>query len=68
MNIIIFFSEFRSPDHNERNEKIHQIRLIFINVHHLINEYRPIQARDTLRIMLENQVKEIKVCFYLQIN
>ncbi|KAK6028434.1 MED7 protein, partial [Ostertagia ostertagi] len=32
----------RCPDHPERNEKINDIQTIFINMHHLINEYRPL--------------------------
>ncbi|KHJ86619.1 hypothetical protein OESDEN_13622 [Oesophagostomum dentatum] len=29
-------------------------------MHHLINEYRPLQARDTLRMMQSQQLKELK--------
>ncbi|WKX92440.1 hypothetical protein Q1695_010456 [Nippostrongylus brasiliensis] len=50
----------RCPDHPERNEKINDIQTIFINMHHLINEYRPLQARDTLRMMQSQQLKELK--------
>jgi len=31
------------------------IRLVFINIHHLLNEYRPVQARATLREMVVRQ-------------
>ncbi|KHJ87759.1 MED7 protein [Oesophagostomum dentatum] len=34
----------RCPDNSERNEKINDIQTIFINMHHLINEYRPLQV------------------------
>ncbi|KAI6213563.1 Mediator of RNA polymerase II transcription subunit 7 [Aphelenchoides besseyi] len=50
----------KSPDHPERMEKFDTIRILFINMHHLINEYRPIQARDTLRHIMVKQNKEIK--------
>lgn len=49
------------PDKLDRVEKLETIRLLFINMHHLINEYRPVQARDTLRQMVIRQNKEIKV-------
>lgn len=56
-------SNFRCPDNPERREKIETIRMLFINMHHLINEYRPVQARDTLRHMMVKQNREIKVSF-----
>lgn len=39
-------------------------------MHHLINEYRPVQARDTLRQMIIRQNEEIRVFFkiYFSIN
>ncbi|KAG0054589.1 Mediator of RNA polymerase II transcription subunit 7 [Gryganskiella cystojenkinii] len=37
--------------------KVDQIRMIFINMHHILNEYRPHQARETLRLMMQNQLK-----------
>lgn len=52
---------FSCPDKVDRIEKLETIRLLFINMHHLINEYRPVQARDTLRQMMIRQNKEIKV-------
>ncbi|KAI8818916.1 MED7 protein-domain-containing protein [Fimicolochytrium jonesii] len=36
--------------------KKEQIWLILQNIHHVINEYRPHQARDILRLMLERQI------------
>ncbi|KAJ1656942.1 Mediator of RNA polymerase II transcription subunit 7 [Dispira simplex] len=33
------------------------IRLILINMYHLINEYRPYQARQTLGLILEDQIQ-----------
>ena len=49
----------KCPDHEDRQEKINTIRTLFINIHHLINEYRPVQARDTLRQMIKHQNAEI---------
>ncbi|KAG0255647.1 Mediator of RNA polymerase II transcription subunit 7 [Actinomortierella ambigua] len=37
-------------------EKVEQIRLIFINMHHILNEYRPHQAKETLRLMMQDQL------------
>ncbi|KAI0164038.1 mediator complex, subunit Med7 [Xylariaceae sp. FL1272] len=37
-------------------EKITDIRDIFINMHHLINEYRPHQARESLISMMQSQL------------
>ncbi|CAK5059424.1 unnamed protein product [Meloidogyne enterolobii] len=49
----------KCPDNEERIEKIETIRTLFINIHHLINEYRPVQARDTLRQLIKHQNLEI---------
>ncbi len=38
-----------------REEKLEDIELLFINMHHLINELRPHQARDNLKAILEIQ-------------
>ncbi|GFO09243.1 mediator of RNA polymerase ii transcription subunit 7 [Plakobranchus ocellatus] len=45
----------RAPESSKRGEKLEDINLLFINMHHLINEFRPHQARETLRVMLEQQ-------------
>lgn len=45
----------RAPETNKREEKIEDINLLFIHIHHLINEFRPHQARETLRVMLDLQ-------------
>ncbi|KAI8631220.1 MED7-domain-containing protein [Xylariaceae sp. FL1651] len=43
-----------SPEAAE--EKITDIRDLFINFHHLINEYRPHQARESLISMMQSQL------------
>ncbi|KAK3809273.1 MAG: MED7 protein-domain-containing protein [Benniella sp.] len=40
--------------------KVDQIRVIFINMHHILNEYRPHQARETLKLMMEEQLSKKK--------
>eukprot|EP00794_Sanderia_malayensis_P009127 gene9127-10100_t len=44
-----------SPLQDERQKKLEDINVLFINLHHLINEFRPHQARETLRVMLFKQ-------------
>ncbi|XP_065837659.1 mediator of RNA polymerase II transcription subunit 7-like [Oscarella lobularis] len=44
-----------SPGSAMREQKIQDLRLLFVNLHHLVNEYRPGQAREGLRVMLEQQ-------------
>ncbi|XP_023229736.1 mediator of RNA polymerase II transcription subunit 7-like [Centruroides sculpturatus] len=48
----------RCPDTSKREEKRDDISLLFIHIHHLINEFRPHQARETLRVMLEVQKRQ----------
>ncbi|VDD80138.1 unnamed protein product [Mesocestoides corti] len=47
----------RDPSSPKRKEKLDHIGLLFINMHHLLNEYRPHQARDLVREMLTYQVR-----------
>ncbi|KAJ3067855.1 Mediator of RNA polymerase II transcription subunit 7 [Podochytrium sp. JEL0797] len=55
----------------EYHRKIADIRLIFKNMHYLLNGYRPHQARDTLKLLMELQIKrrqkmarEIETCLH----
>lgn len=48
----------RCPDTSKREEKKDDINLLFIHIHHLINEFRPHQARETLRVMMEMQKRQ----------
>lgn len=41
-----------------RDQKLEDIELLFINMHHLINELRPHQARDNIRCVLEMQKRQ----------
>ncbi|EFP00994.1 CRE-LET-49 protein [Caenorhabditis remanei] len=53
----------RAPDHPLREEKMIDLHTIFINMHHLINEFRPVQARDSVRILQERQIEELgEIC------
>ncbi|KAL7023794.1 hypothetical protein ACKWTF_012786 [Chironomus riparius] len=47
-----------SPDSSRRTEKIEDLTLLFVHIHHLLNEYRPHQARETLRVMMELQKRQ----------
>ncbi|ODV62342.1 mediator complex subunit MED7, partial [Ascoidea rubescens DSM 1968] len=41
---------------NVYQENLERLRIILINIHHLLNEYRPHQSRDTLKLLLEKQI------------
>ncbi|XP_071506449.1 mediator of RNA polymerase II transcription subunit 7-A-like [Diadema antillarum] len=46
------------PNSPRREEKLDDMNLLFIHMHHLINEFRPHQARETLRVMMEVQKRQ----------
>jgi len=46
------------PDSPRRAEKVDDISLLFIHIHHLLNEFRPHQARETVRVMLDLQRRQ----------
>lgn len=53
-----------SIDPSQYEQKVDHIRTILVNIHHLLNEYRPHQSRESLIMLLEEQLeykrKEIK--------
>ncbi|KAF8471275.1 MED7 protein-domain-containing protein [Kalaharituber pfeilii] len=51
---------YLSSNPTRSSEKLQDLRTIMINMHHLINEYRPHQARETLILMMEEQVEKCK--------
>ncbi|KAI1298731.1 Mediator of RNA polymerase II transcription subunit 7 [Halotydeus destructor] len=45
----------KCPDTPKREEKCADINMLFIQMHHLINELRPHQARETIRVTMQCQ-------------
>ena len=59
LNILEYVSILcTAPAHHE--DKLADIRNLFINAHHLINIYRPHQTRETLISRMERQAEEGK--------
>jgi mediator of RNA polymerase II transcription subunit 7 len=62
-SILICFLELldiliNNPASPAREQKIKDLSVLFINMHHLINEFRPHQARETLCVIMERQRKQ----------
>jgi mediator of RNA polymerase II transcription subunit 7 len=45
-------------DNANNNDKIADLDTILLNIHYVVNQFRMAQARDTLRLLLDNQTKE----------
>ncbi|XP_054153013.1 mediator of RNA polymerase II transcription subunit 7-like [Oppia nitens] len=48
----------RCPETEKREIKTNDIQLLFITMHHLINELRPHQARESIRVMIQSQKRQ----------
>jgi len=48
----------RCPDTTKREDKTQDIQLLFITMHHLINELRPHQARESIRVLMQSQKRQ----------
>lgn len=46
-----------SVDPSVYEQKVDHIRTILVNIHHLLNEYRPHQSRESLIMLLEEQLE-----------
>ncbi|EDQ90995.1 uncharacterized protein MONBRDRAFT_31658 [Monosiga brevicollis MX1] len=57
---LALLDELQSNDHDiaRRNELLDQLRLTFINQHHLLNCFRPHQAQETVKAMLRVQAEQ----------
>lgn len=49
--------DFLTTNPEEFRSKTEEIELLFVNMHHLINSYRPNEARQILISMMEEQIK-----------
>lgn len=44
----------------QAEEKIDDLRVLFINMHHTLNEFRPHQARESLIVEIQGQLDRIR--------
>ncbi|KAK6437239.1 Mediator of RNA polymerase II transcription subunit 7 [Oleoguttula sp. CCFEE 5521] len=49
-----------SEDPTQYAEKVEDLRVLLHNMHELINQYRPHQARETLILMMEERVERLR--------
>lgn len=49
-----------SQDPQVGADKIDDLQTLFFNAHHLLNEYRPHQARETLILMMEDHISSMR--------
>lgn len=49
----------RSPSHAE--DKVQDLRTLFINIHHILNEYRPHQARESAIEMMQDHLDRTRM-------
>lgn len=49
-----------SQDPTATELKLKDIETLFLNAHHIVNEYRPHQARETLILMTEERIAKLK--------
>jgi len=42
----------------QADQLIEHIKLCTINIHHICNEWRPVQAREMIKLILRNQIEE----------
>lgn len=57
----------KCPESDKRIEKCTDIEMLFIQMHHLINEMRPHEGRESIRVKLDDQLKErLEMIAYLE--
>lgn len=49
-----------AQDSSKAKAKLEQLNTILLNAHQLVNDYRPHQARETLIMMMEDQLERKK--------